>query len=210
MLRLNMPNIILMDLVVSFFSSYLIRLTYNSHAVPMLLFSFHTHASCTPHLIHLHAVHGYVPFSFSSILPLPCSRLMFYFSSISWLCLMHAPKHMLPHTQSMLGLIGGSNTNMYILCRSSIKGRKCQPENSSLVLLVFPHSQPERSPPQLTASAFGASPSVFDSLECQLTLSPLGCFTRTRLLLFTLPNHFTDVDLHGTTSMQSQTLYLNE
>ena len=45
-----------MDLVVFLFSlSYQI----NSHAVPMLLFSFHLHASCTPHPIHLRAVHGH-------------------------------------------------------------------------------------------------------------------------------------------------------
>ena len=41
LLRLYMPNIVSTDLVVFFFFLYLIRLTYDSHAVPMLLFSFH-------------------------------------------------------------------------------------------------------------------------------------------------------------------------
>ena len=40
LLRLSTPNIISTDLVVSL-SFYLIRLTYDSHAVSMLLFSFH-------------------------------------------------------------------------------------------------------------------------------------------------------------------------
>ena len=44
----------------------------------MLLFSFHTHASCTPHPIHLCAVHGYALLFFSSILPLPCGCLMLH------------------------------------------------------------------------------------------------------------------------------------
>ena len=59
MLWLSTPNIISMDLDVSLFFLYLIRLTYDNHVVPMLLFSFHTHASCTPHFTHLHAVLGY-------------------------------------------------------------------------------------------------------------------------------------------------------
>ena len=54
---------------------------------PMLLFSLHTHASCTPHFIHLHAMHGYVLPCFSSILPLPSGCLMFHFISILWLLL---------------------------------------------------------------------------------------------------------------------------
>ena len=42
MLRLDTPNGVLTDLVVFFSSlSYLIRLTYDSHAVPMLLSSLH-------------------------------------------------------------------------------------------------------------------------------------------------------------------------
>ena len=63
-LRLGTPNSVLTDLVIFLFFLYLIRLTYDSHAVPMLLFSLHIHASCTPHFINLHAAHGYVPFSF--------------------------------------------------------------------------------------------------------------------------------------------------
>ena len=89
MLWLSTPNIVLMDLTISLFLSYLIKLTYGSHTVPMLLFSFHTHASCTPHLVHLHAVHGYVLPFFASILPPPCSCLISCFVSIPLLCLMH-------------------------------------------------------------------------------------------------------------------------
>ena len=40
---------------------------------------------------------------------------------------------------------------------NSIKGCKCQPENSSLVLLVFPHNSQRDHPPELIASAFGQS-----------------------------------------------------
>ena len=87
-LQLNMPNIVLMDLVVFFLFPYLIRLTYNSHTVPMLLFSSHTHASCTPHFIHLCAVHGYVLLFFSSILPPPygCSMSFFHFMAMLDAC----------------------------------------------------------------------------------------------------------------------------
>ena len=35
----------------------------------MLLFLFHNHASCTPHFIHLRAVHDYALIFFPSILP---------------------------------------------------------------------------------------------------------------------------------------------
>ena len=64
LLRLGTPNSVLTDLVIFLFFLYLIQLTYDSHTVPMLLFSLHTHASCTPHFINLCAVHGYVSFSF--------------------------------------------------------------------------------------------------------------------------------------------------
>ena len=43
MLRLSMPNMITMDLVIFLFILYHIRLTYDSHAVPMFPFSLHTH-----------------------------------------------------------------------------------------------------------------------------------------------------------------------
>ena len=48
-LRLSTPYSVLTDLVISLFL-YLIRLTYDSHAVPMFLFSFHImpHALLTP------------------------------------------------------------------------------------------------------------------------------------------------------------------
>ena len=65
--------------------SYLIRLTYNSHAIPMLLFSFHPHASCTPHSIHLCTVHDYVLLFFSSILPPPCGCIMLFFHFMAML-----------------------------------------------------------------------------------------------------------------------------
>ena len=86
LLRLYTPNIILMDLVI--FLSYLIRLTYDSHAASMLLFSFHImpHA----HLTSFISVQCMAMLFFSSILPLPSGCLMSTFSSIPWLCLMHA------------------------------------------------------------------------------------------------------------------------
>ena len=105
---------------------------------PMLLFSFHTHASCTPHFIHLHAVHGYALFFFPSILPLPCGHLMFCFSSIPRLCLMHAPNTCC----HILSLCWDSSVDLIQTCTYHVvpvyKGCKCQPENFSLVLLVFP------------------------------------------------------------------------
>ena len=90
LLRLSTPNISITDLVVSFFSSYLIRLTYDSHAVPMLLFSFHImpHALLTPFIF----MQCMAMPSFSSfILPPLCGCLMHHFVSISWPCLMHTP-----------------------------------------------------------------------------------------------------------------------
>ena len=87
-LRLGTPNISTTDLVV-FLCLYLIRLTYNSHAVPMLLFSFHImpHALLTSFISVQCMATLYF---FSSILPPPCGCLMFSFVSISWPCLMHA------------------------------------------------------------------------------------------------------------------------
>ena len=85
LLQLYTPNIILTDLVVSFFSSYLI----NNHAVPMLLFSFHImpHAFLTSSIsVQCMAM----PYFFLSILPPPYGCLMLYFPSIPWPCLMHA------------------------------------------------------------------------------------------------------------------------
>ena len=91
LLRLNTPNINTTDLVVFLFFLYLIRLTYDSHAVS-LCFPFHftsmPHAPLTSFISM--QVHGYVFPFFSSILPPPCGCLMFYLLSISWPCSMHA------------------------------------------------------------------------------------------------------------------------
>ena len=88
-LQLSTPNIISMDLVVSSSFLYLIRLTYDSHAVSMLLFSFHIipHAH---HTLFISVQCMAMLHFFSSILPPPCGCLMRYFLFISWPCLMHA------------------------------------------------------------------------------------------------------------------------
>ena len=88
-LRLGTPNSVLTDLVVFLLFLYLIRLTYDSHAVPMFLFSLHImpHALLTPFISVLCMAMFYF---FSSILPPPCGRLMHHFVSIPWPCLMHA------------------------------------------------------------------------------------------------------------------------
>ena len=65
-------------------------------------------------------------------------------SSISWLCLMHATNaccHILLCWDSSVDPI---HTCTYTT--GSIKGCKCQPENSSLVLLVFPHQSHQTTP----------------------------------------------------------------
>ena len=87
-LRLSTPNIISTDLVILLFL-YLIRLTYDSHAVSMLLFSLHImpHALLTS-FISMQCMA--MPYFFPSILPPLCGRLMLYFLSILWPCLMHA------------------------------------------------------------------------------------------------------------------------
>ena len=68
---------------------YLIRLTYDSHAVPMLFFSFHImlHALLTSFISVQCMAMSYF---FSSILPPPCGTLMHCFVSIPWPCLLHA------------------------------------------------------------------------------------------------------------------------
>ena len=73
------------DLVVSFFPFYLIRLTYDSHAVPMLLFFSSHHAACTPHPLHLRAVHGYtllLHFHSATAVRLPYVQLRFHFMAV--------------------------------------------------------------------------------------------------------------------------------
>ena len=72
-----------MDLVVFLFLLFLIRLTYDSHAVLMLLFPFHTHASCTPHLINLRAVHGYVLLLFHSATVMRLHHVILPFHSMA-------------------------------------------------------------------------------------------------------------------------------
>ena len=91
LLQLITPNIVTTDLVVSFFPflSYQINLWQSRCLYASLFFSHY--AACTPHFIHLRAVHGYVLLFFASILPPPCGHIMFTFSSIPWPCLMHAP-----------------------------------------------------------------------------------------------------------------------
>ena len=81
-------------------------------------------------------------------------------SSISQLCLMHAPNtccHILSLCWDSGSSVDPIHTCTYIqYTTGSIKGCKCQPENSSLVLLVFP-LLPVRSSPELSASAYGLS-----------------------------------------------------
>ena len=77
-----MPNIDTTDLVVFFLFFYLIRLTYDSHAVSMLLLSFHImpHALLT---LFISVQCMAMSYFFSSILPLPCGHLMLYFHSMA-------------------------------------------------------------------------------------------------------------------------------
>ena len=73
-LRLITPNILLTDLVISPFSYYLIRLTYNSHAVPYAsLFVSH------PCLMHSS------PYSFPCSAWLCSSLLLFHSATAMWL-----------------------------------------------------------------------------------------------------------------------------
>ena len=85
MLWLGTPNSILMDLVVFLSFFYLIQLTYNSHTAPMLLFSLHIHAACTPHLINPHAVHGYVLLHFHSATAMRLHHVLLLFHSMAML-----------------------------------------------------------------------------------------------------------------------------
>ena len=58
----------------------------------MLPLSFHTHASCTPHSIHLHAVHGYVLLLFHSAIAVRSPHVSLHFHTMAMLdahfCLM--------------------------------------------------------------------------------------------------------------------------
>ena len=86
LLWLSTPNSNITDLVVFFPFLYLIRLTYDSHTVPMFLFSFHImpHALLIP--FHLRAVHGYA--------------LLLFFHSATAVRLPHAPLRF--HSMAML------------------------------------------------------------------------------------------------------------
>ena len=127
-----------MDLVIFLSFSYLLRLTYNSHAVSYAsLFVSH------PCLMH------------SSPHSSPCSAwlcssfLLFHSATAVWLPHVSLPFHgyawcmPLMHAATYLGYVGTHWLDLIYTCTyipGSIKGHKCQPENSSLVLLVFPHN----------------------------------------------------------------------
>ena len=158
-LRLSTPNITLTDLVVSSFFSYA---------------SLFISPSCLMH---------------SSPYSSPCSAwlwpsfLLFHSATAMWLP--SFPFHgyawcmLLPHATRYQNILEHSSVNLVQTCTyicSSIKGHKCQPENSSLALLVFPlYSQWEYLQNRLLAPSVCPS-LVFDSLEPQLTLWPFGLF----------------------------------
>ena len=90
----------------------------------------------------------------TSFISMQCMA-MFFFSSLPFchrcavaLCFTLFPFHgyawcmPLPHDTRYRNILEHSLVDLVQTCTyicSSIKGRKCQPENSSLVLLVFPH-----------------------------------------------------------------------
>ena len=81
LLRLSTPNIIQTDLVVSFLFLYLIRLTYDSHAVPMLLLSFHImpHAPLTLFIsVRCMAMSSFLLFHSATAMRLPYVPLRFH------------------------------------------------------------------------------------------------------------------------------------
>ena len=80
-LRLGTPNSISTDLVVFLFVLYLIRLTYDSHAVPMLLFSFHImpHAHLTSFIsVQCMAMSSLLWFHSATAVRLPHALLLFH------------------------------------------------------------------------------------------------------------------------------------
>ena len=120
MLRLSTPNISTTNLVVSRFFLYLIRLTYDSHAVSMILFSFHI----MPHALLTISVQCMaMPYFLSSILPPPCGRLMHHFVSIPWPCSMHASTSCYQSPEYSRTVIGRSDTNMYIQQQQYIRAQ---------------------------------------------------------------------------------------
>ena len=74
-----------MDLVVSSLFFYLIRLTYDSHAVPMFLFSFHImpHALLTPFIsVQCKAMSPFLLFHSATAVQLPHASLRFHFMAM--------------------------------------------------------------------------------------------------------------------------------
>ena len=114
-----------------------------------------------------------------SSFPLFHSATAMWLHHVSLLLLGYAWCMPLTHAATYLDYVGTHWLDPIHTCTyttSSIKGCKCQPENFSLVLLVFPHdSQSEHLLNQLLAPS--VSPTFFDSLEHQLMLLPLGCFS---------------------------------
>ena len=119
----------------------------------------------------------------------PCSAwlcssfLLFHSATTMWLHHDSLPFHgyawcmPLTHAATYLVYVGTHQLDPIHTCTGSIKGRKCQPENSSLVLLVFPHnSQLEHLLNWLLAPS--VSPSFdFNSLEPIWHCCLLGCFS---------------------------------
>ena len=113
MLRLNTPNIISTDLVVFLLFPYLIRLTYDSHAAPMLLFSF---TSCRMHSSFLSSLCS-AWLCLTSFLPF-CHRhavascfTSFPFHGRAWCTLLPHATRVRKYSRTV---IGRSDTNMYI------------------------------------------------------------------------------------------------
>ena len=113
-----------------------------------------------------------LPFHHCCVVAL-CSTL-FPFHGYAW----YMP---LPHATRYWNILEHSSVDAVQTCTyicSSIKCRKCQPENSSLVLLVFSLlSQRDHLHNRLLVPLV-CSPLVLDSLESQLTLRPFGLFQR--------------------------------
>ena len=85
MLRLGTPNSVLTDLVVFPFFLHLIRLTYDSHAVPMFLFSFHImpHALLTSFIsVQRMVMPALLLFHSATAMRLPYVQLPFHFMAV--------------------------------------------------------------------------------------------------------------------------------
>ena len=89
----------------------------------------------------------------------------------------------LTHAATYLGYVGTHRLDLIQTCTyssSSIKGHKCQPENSSLVLLVFPHNSQWEYLLNRLLVPLVSLPFDFDSLEHSWCCCLLGCFIRTQ------------------------------